>query len=133
MGGGLGYAAVLHGLGYVSPTWLPLLMFSAGISSALLFSTTLNYAARAPEEQRASAMAWVNAAGALGMLLGPAAAGITCAVLASSDAPGFAYRAVFHLAGGSVVLWLLLGSRWLLRMAAEERLTLREAAPVVAD
>ncbi len=126
LGGGLTYSAVLHGLGHVPSAWLVLLMFAAGIASAFLFATTLNYAAQAREDQRGTAMAWVNAAGALGMLLGPAAAGITCAVLGSTADPGAGYRAVFHLAGGSVVLWLLLGSRWLLRMAAAERLALRD-------
>lgn len=119
--GGVVYGAVLNGLGHVAPAWLPVLMFAAGISSALLFATTLNYAAQAREEARASAMAWVNAAGAFGMLLGPAVAGITCAILKSSLAAGTAYRAVFHLAGGSVLLWLLIGSRWLVRMAQVER------------
>ncbi|MEZ4228613.1 MAG: MFS transporter [Polyangiaceae bacterium] len=133
LGGGAGYGLVLHALGHVPAVWLVLLMFAAGICSALLFATTLNYAAQAREDQRGSAMAWVNAAGALGMLIGPAVAGITCGVLASKQDPGAAYRAVFHLAGGSVVLWLLLGARWLFRMGAMERRAQRGAGVVAAE
>lgn len=121
--GGLVYALSLVALGYV-PRWaLAPLLIAAGCGSAVLFSTTLCYAAYlAPARSRGVAMAWINAAGCLGMLLGPAAAGITSALVRSSTGdPVAGYRAAFLLGGGSLLVWLAFSLPWFGRRLQLER------------
>lgn len=104
--GAAAYATLLASLGFV-PTWaLAPAMLGAGVASAAIFSAILCYAATAGES-RTAAMSLVNAAGCLGMILGPAAAGIVSATLRSTGGSQLAHRAVFALAAAAVAAWLI--------------------------
>ena len=116
------YCAALAALGYVPTMGLPLVMIAAGASSSMLYAPTLSYAsALSGSESRSKVMALINAAGCLGMLVGPMLAGVTSATLRGSDDPIRGYRAVFLLAAFSVALWLLASLRWLFRQLRAER------------
>ena len=120
--GGILYAVALAALGYVPPELLAAVMAVAGLASSFIYAPTLSYAAQlAGEAGKSRAMALVNAAGCLGMLMGPMLAGITTSVMKRTYDPVTAYRAVFLLAASSVLLWLVLSVRWLLRRLREER------------
>jgi len=67
------WGACLFALGWAPTAALFPLMIAGGLASALVFAPILGYAARAPGAGEAHAL--VNAAGCLGMLLGPASAG----------------------------------------------------------
>lgn len=123
------YAAALLTLAYAPRPLLALWMFVAGLASALLFSTILGYAAASREALQGTAMAWVNAAGSLGMLLGPMAAGLLSTWLKDPDDVARGYRAVFTLAGSTLVVWLVLSARWLHRMGQEETRALAAKPP----
>lgn len=122
-GGGLVYATALFSLGHVSRDGLWLSMSIAGTASALMFSPTLSYAAAlAGPAGRSRAMSWVTAAGCLGMLLGPSAAGVTSVFFADAADPLARYRAVFNLSAATVGLWTLAASAWLCgRLRIEQR------------
>ena len=66
-------------------------------------------------------MAFVNTAGAAGMLFGPMCGGILVALGRDSADPLAAYRNVFYLAGGVCALWVVWQSRWLTARLALER------------
>ncbi len=120
--GAIAYTAALSGLGHVPTVALPGVMAIAGIASALIFSPILSYAgALAAPGERGRAMALLNAAGCLGMFLGPAVAGLLTALLSSPSDPLRGYRAVFLLASLSVVVWAGASLPWLLRRFGEER------------
>ena len=115
-GGAVVWGASLAALGW-APTWaLFPTMAIAGLASAAMFAPILVYAAALPGG-RATAMAMVNAAGSLGMLLGPAAAGITIEVLKRTRPAAEAYRGPFPLAAAAVALWLVLALPWIVREA----------------
>lgn len=112
--GAAAYAAGLLLLPWVASSWLPVTMLVLGLASAAIFAPILCYSATlAGEGSRARAMALVNGAGCLGMMVGPAVAGITSAVVGGDPVEG--YRVVFHIAGGSMALWLVLALPWLVR------------------
>jgi MFS family permease len=123
----LGAGAGLHGAALVAlrgapPSALPAVMVVMGLASAAIFATTLCYAASfAGPSDRARVMSLVNAAGCAGMLLGPAAAGVTSAVVGRAYGAADGYRAVFALAGASMFLWLGLFGGRLARDARAER------------
>jgi MFS family permease len=128
--GALVLAAMLASLGVAPASALALLMAAGGIACAMMFAPTLCYAAcLAPEGQRGRAMALVNAAGCLGMLVGPAAAGILSSLLRSPSDPFRGYRAVFDLAAASILVWLGAAAAWLWSQA---RLELGSARAVAA-
>lgn len=119
--GALIYALVLLALGYVEPHALLPLMVTAGLASAALFASTLCYAAeRAPKEGIARAMALFNAAGCLGMLIGPAFAGVLSALVRTADDPLHAHRVVFACAGGSLLLTIAVSAGWLVSSLRSE-------------
>ena len=119
--GGAVLGVALFALGRVPTAALPLVMVAAGVGCAAVFAPTLCYAASAATtEGRARAMGWVNAAGCLGMLLGPMASGILSAVMKDPSDPGRAPRAAFVLAASSVVLWLAVSMRALVRASLAE-------------
>jgi len=123
--GALVYGFALMALGQAETPLLAWVMAAAGCGAACIFAPTLCYAASlAGPEQRGRAMALVNAAGCLGMLLGPAAAGITSALFRTSDDPLSGYRAVFGLAGIGVLTWLAIAGPWLVSRLREERAAL---------
>jgi len=132
--GAVGYGGALLTIGRAPTPLLPWVMAAAGCGAALVFAPTLCYAASsALPEQRGRAMALVNAAGCLGMLLGPAAAGVTSALLREPGDPSSGYRAAFALAGLAVFAWLAVSARWLLVRLRLERTALgRGAGPAPA-
>jgi MFS family permease len=86
---------------------LPALMIVAGIASGMIYAPALcETASLAGPEDRGLAMALLNGAGCLGMLMGPAAAGITVALFRSPADPLCGYRAVFTLNALTLGLWL---------------------------
>ena len=120
--GAIGYATSLLLLGYAPYGWLPVLLFTAGVFSACLFAPCLCYAASLGGPRKESAMALLNTAGCLGMLLGPTAAGLMSSILGASHAIA-GYRAVFAFASASVMIWLGLSGRWLLARRRMETLS----------
>ncbi len=119
--GGVVLGLALFALGRVPTAALPAVMIVAGIGCAAVFAPTLCYAATASSAGgRARAMGWVNAAGCLGMLLGPMVSGILAAALKDPSDPGRAPRAAFVLAASSVVVWLALSFRALVRASVSE-------------
>lgn len=121
-GGAALFAGVLAGLAVVPVAALGPLMAVGGVASAMIFAPTLAYAADlAGPGLRTRAMALVNGAGCLGMLLGPALGGATSALLRSPDDLARGYRGAFFLAAGAVAVWLVLALPWLWRRAGLER------------
>lgn len=110
----LAHGAAIASLAWVPTSGLPIAMVVAGTAAALVFAPTLAYAAElAPEGRRSSAMALVGGAGCLGMLLGPAVAGITSALVRTAADPLRGHRAVFLVAAGSHLVLLLVARTWL--------------------
>ena len=125
-GGAILYAASLAGLGFVAAAWLPVLMLSAGLGSAAIFASILTDAGElAGPNGKSAAMGWVNAAGCLGMVVGPTVAGIASGVLGATHGAAFAQRAVFLVAAGSVAFWLVLSLRAIARRASAEHAVIR--------
>ncbi|MBK5255825.1 MAG: MFS transporter [Vicinamibacteria bacterium] len=120
--GALFYGAAITSLAVVPKAFLPLSMIGAGIASSFMYGTVLCYAATlVPSESRGRMMAWVNMAGALGMLLGPACGGAMVALGRNAVDPVSAYRNVFYLAGAVCTAWVVLQSRWLVsRLGIEQ-------------
>jgi len=120
--GALLYGAAITSLALAPKALLPLSMIVAGAASSFMYGTVLCYAATlVPSESRGRMMAWVNMAGALGMLLGPMCGGILVALGRNGADPLSAYRNVFYLAGAVCVLWVVLQGRWLSVRLGQER------------
>lgn len=112
--GALVYGGAITSLALVPKAFLPLSMICAGVASSFMYGTVLCYAATlVPSQSRGRMMAWVNTAGALGMLLGPICGGILVALGRDGADPMSAYRNVFYLAGAVCAAWVVLQSRWL--------------------
>lgn len=126
--GAAAYALALVAIPVAPTAWLPALMLTMGLASAMIFAPTLCYSATlAGAEERGRAMSLVNAASCAGMLIGPAAAGITSAIFKSAGDPVGGYRAVFVLAGASIALWLAATGPWLASAWRGERSRARAA------
>ncbi len=124
------YALALSALGQAPAQLLWLVMLCAGCASALLFVPTLSYAAAAAgPAQRSRAMALVNAAGCLGMLLGPTVAGPLGAVFTRAGQQTQGYRAIFALAAASAAVWVTVCMPWLARQWQLERARLPTGLP----
>jgi MFS family permease len=110
--GALVYAASLFGIALLPRQAVLLAMIAAGIGAAVMFAPALATVAAGPRERRGAAMALFNAAGCLGMMLGPIASGIVIATL--RDAGPNAYRGPICLAGAATVLWMIVAaaSQW---------------------
>jgi DHA1 family tetracycline resistance protein-like MFS transporter len=114
-GGMLVYAGALVALACVATGGLPVVMIGAGLASGVIFAGVLCQAASmAGADEHGRAMALVNVAGCIGMLLGPVVAGVTIAVASDDLGRVGAYRAVFCAAAGSAMVWLIASRRWLL-------------------
>ena len=118
--GGAAYGAAFLLLGITRGPALDLALVLCGVTSAMMYAPSLCYAgALAPSEGRATAMALFNAAGCLGMMLGPAVAGILSATLRSAGHDAATrYPIVFALAG-AVQLTAMMLIRRRLRMLRE--------------
>ena len=114
-------AAAFLSFGWLPPEALPAAMCVGGLAAAGVFATTLAYGAAHSAGGRATAMGAIGASGSLGMLLGPAAAGVACAVLRTPEAPLRGYRVAFGLGAAAHVALLVVASRWLMARAREER------------
>lgn len=92
--------------GLVATTWLIPLMVASGIISAVMFAPSLALCADlAPPKQRGTAFTGFNAAGSLGMLLGPLlSGGLYSGLLRFTDSHG-AYQITFVVIGGAFVLF----------------------------
>jgi MFS family permease len=115
------------------PALAPVLVLT-GLASAAIYGPSLCLAATAtPSFERATAMALVNAAGCLGMLLGTATAGVVAVSLRAAGWSWGAHRAVLALVGFVVLGTLLLTRRGVTAasLASHERdhSTARGASP----
>jgi DHA1 family tetracycline resistance protein-like MFS transporter len=120
--GGVGYGLAFLLLAVTRGPALDLSLVLCGVSSAMMFAPSLCYAgALSPSESRATSMALFNAAGCLGMMFGPAVAGILSATLRSSgyDA-GVRYPIVFAVAGSVQLVAMLLLRRRLRALGERE-------------
>ncbi len=110
--GALVYAASLFALAVLPRKGMLLAMIVAGIGAAVMFAPALASVATGPRERRGVAMALFNAAGCLGMMLGPIASGIVIATMRNSGPA--AYRGPIFLAGSAAVVWMILAllSQW---------------------
>lgn len=119
--GAVVYGLSLIALGQLPSTMLAAPMLAGGIGAALLFAPTLFYGARlAGPEGRGRAMSLVNAAGCLGMVLGPACAGLLSLGLRPALGSQDAHRAVLAVAGAVVLSWLVASGPWLVRQFDRE-------------
>jgi MFS family permease len=105
----LAAGALLYGTSLIAIAFLPrqaLLpaMIAAGIAAAMMFVPALASVA-AGSRHRGAAMALFNAAGCLGMMLGPIISGIVIA--AARDVGARAYAAPSIVAGCASLLWVL--------------------------
>ncbi len=92
---------------------LAVVLVVLGLGSALVFASILGCApTQAGPDARGRLVALINAAGCLGMLLGPAVAGLVSAALRDAADPLRGARAVFAVAAGGFALWLAAAARW---------------------
>lgn len=121
--GGVLYGITFLAFGVADGPWLSIALVVAGLASAMMYAPALCYASTlAPREARTTAMASFHAAGCLGMMFGPAVAGILSAVLRRSGTDDVArYAAIFAFAGIAQLLAILaLRSRLATLRAAEQ-------------
>ncbi len=99
--GGVIYGLVFLLFGWTSGPALIAVLMVAGLSSAMVYGPSLCCVAKVGDgADRATAMALFHAAGCLGMLLGPAVAGIASALMRHAGVlDPLRYAAVFSLAG----------------------------------
>ncbi len=127
------YGIALAALAHAPTAGLPPLMLVSGLASAMIFAGTLCYATRfAGAADKGRAMALVNVAGCTGMLLGPMFAGIASAIGRSAVGPTFGYRLAFYVAAGSLGMWLVVSSRWLIARARTESAPAPREQPAVS-
>jgi len=134
LGGGVAMYALALALLPLAPTMaLAPLLAIAGVASAAIFASTLGYAADLGAERRASAMALFNAAGCLGMVLGPMTAGIAIAIVRAQAGAPAGYRAAFVVAAAALVIWLAAALSWLRERALVEARTVSDPAGARVD
>lgn len=119
--GGAAYASALLAIAFVPAILLPVIMVLSGVASAFILAPTLCYASSlAGAGQRGRIMALIQAAGCLGMLLGPPAAGVAIATTRTAADPASGYRSAFFLASLSLAMWLVVALPWIVRRARAE-------------
>jgi predicted MFS family arabinose efflux permease len=133
--GALLLALSVAALGVCPRNALIWLMLTMGIASAMVFTATLSLTTElAPPGHQRAAMGLVNAGSCLGMLLGPAVAGITSAIVGRAYGAEWGYRAVFALAGLAPLAWLVATKRSrALSMAGQLRHHPADSATVAAE
>lgn len=105
VGGSMLFGVALALYGWTPLGWLPALMVTSGVLSAIMFAPSLALCADlAPAEQRGTAIAGFNTFGSLGFLCGPLLAGAACALFLPRMGELAGYRWVLMLAGGTEVL-----------------------------
>ncbi|WP_394840442.1 MFS transporter [Pendulispora rubella] len=126
VGGALLCAAALAGLGWVPRNAIGVSMLLFGIGSSMIFVPVIFYGAQVGQaSERATVMALVHGAGCVGMLLGPTVAGIVSAVVRRNTDAVTGYRAVFLVACGVTLGWVLASAGVLARRMREEAAELR--------
>ncbi|WP_394850885.1 MFS transporter [Pendulispora brunnea] len=137
VGGALLCAAALAGLGWVPRNAIGVSMLLFGIGSSMIFVPVIFYGAHVGQAtERATVMALVHGAGCVGMLLGPAVAGIVSAVVGRRTDAVTGYRSVFLVACAVTLGWVLASAGVLARRMREEAAELRrspEEAPRSCD
>lgn len=129
VGGALLCAAALAGLGWVPRNAIGVSMLLFGIGSSMIFVPVIFYGAHVGQaSERATVMALVHGAGCVGMLLGPTVAGIVSALVRRHTDAITGYRAVFLVACGVTLAWLVGSAGTLARRMREEAAELRRAA-----
>jgi MFS family permease len=97
--------------------WLPVLMVSLGVASAVMFVPSLLLTTQAaPAQARGTALGAFNAFGSLGFIVGPATGGFVSQRVAAETSWESGYRAAFAVAGASELLCVLLALPFLLRL-----------------
>lgn len=108
VGGMLVMGASCAALGYLRVAALGPAMILIGLGSAAVFSALLGRGATAPDElARARRMGIINAAGCVGMLLGPTLAGVAAALGRTPHAPHRGQVWALLLGGVVPVVWAL--------------------------
>jgi MFS family permease len=127
--GGVLYGATFVTFGLASGGALALSLMVAGLASAMVYGPSLCcIAAASGQSGRATSMAFFHAAGCLGMLLGPAAAGIASAAMKHAGVDAHArYATVFALAGVAQLAAMLVLRAPIGRLRASEQTTVRDA------
>lgn len=125
----LSYGAIIYGFGLLSlvlvgPKLLVVSMIVSGVGAAMTFAAALSMAAKQSKARRASAMALLNAAGCLGMMIGPAVSGIVIAAARRSN-PSAALSSALPIVIAAVALlgwsgWIRLRGRDLPRSVTPE-------------
>jgi MFS family permease len=116
LGGSLVYSTLFAAVGFVGEGILLWWMILMGAASAVMFIPTLQLAARAvPDFARTTAMGGLNAAGALGFLLGPIVSGVLIAALKPAMGTVPAYSIILLIGGLTefVIAGALLVFGWL--------------------
>jgi hypothetical protein len=108
--GSIASIPLLFALGCVPRPFVAPSMAALGLASAAMFAGVLALARGERGASSVRALAWVNGAGCLGMLVGPAAAGVTCAILRDAADPCRGYRGAFVLAAVAAASWTVLAS-----------------------
>lgn len=101
------YALALAALAFVPTALLAPCMVVAGVASAPLYASALTTVVQqAPAAGRSRAMAAFHVAGCLGMLFGPALAGIVSAIVHRASEGEARHQAALMLGALGVVTWL---------------------------
>ncbi len=121
--GGLFYGVSFLLLAVTRGAALDVTLILCGLASAMMYAPSLCYAGSlAPPGGRATSMALFNAAGCLGMMLGPAVAGILSAVLRDAGyGAAIRYPAIFAVAGVVQLVAMLALARPIAKLRAAER------------
>jgi len=121
--GAFAYGVSLLLLAVTRGASLDLSLIACGISSAMMYAPALSYAgAASPRGGATTTMGLFHAAGCLGMMLGPAVAGVVSATLRHQGyGPAVRYPAIFALAGTAQLVALIALARPIARLRAAER------------
>lgn len=113
-GGSALFGVILASYGMAPAGWLPAIMVTSGVLSALMFAPTLTLCADlTPPEQRGAAYAGFNAAGSLGFIAGPLVAGGVTHLLTPMFGEVRGYQTALAVAGLAEVLCAAVAIRWL--------------------
>jgi len=124
VGGSLLYGLGTMTVGFVGPPSLYGLMFTIGITAAVMFVPSMLMTTQlAPDAVRTTALGAFNAAGSLGFIVGPLCGGLVSQTIAVQDGWAAGYRGAFLVAGGSEIACVLLTIPILLRLRAAGRIS----------
>jgi MFS family permease len=123
-GGTIVYGMLTASLGWWPPALLPLLMVSLGVAAAVMFIPTLLLTVDLTSPQlKGTALGGFNAAGSLGLMLGPIVGGVVSETVAAGAGWQAGYTTAFVVAGVSELLCVALTAPLLFRLKREGRTT----------